>query len=794
MSENGDRDNKRERTDSDLDDDWVAASIFNPPRTSIKQKSSGTTTTIMATPLKTTERRSEMRDFNATSDRVEKQGWSVSSPESSLQLSAEENSKIKRKKQNHGHSVEILQYDHPTDTERSDSVPKNWFEKHDLIPTAEGQDALPIKFSISHLDDDASFTEYLINSSPKGSFEDAGLLPPSSSFQDSVGLFPSPFQMPGDENFDFEEVGINAAVKNSLPLPKLNTPPPTPQRASDLPGNILLSKENYDLEGTKLDHPPPTKKIVGKSTKESSTSVWVPWSKIVSTPPRPPMDDNFDTDMNISPYRIDFAQNSGPNQHRSPGRTIYNVPSKSPSRIGQQHSNIPPNCENMKTPQFSKDSKRKRHESRENREDSPAMPIAPTPQRSNNISPRAFTRGETKRERKSHNEHKTPHKRINKSDLVVTPIPSELPPAVSNESTSPLLMHRVRENNTRSPPGLHPSHSNPSHHPACGSSNGGSTCAQSSGYSHDPNWLDSLHMAPLPPFVARQVAGEPPSPWTRHEQSAPTPSIHQGSSGWNHNARRHPYYAPYYHPHMPPPPDYGRNHSLHTHQVHSHRSRYLNIKIKPEAVTSGNSNQSEPMHWRQKYHQLSLFKNQFGHCNVPIGYGAGTSWERLHTWVVDQRYQYGRMIRGELSTMTPARASALSSLGFSWNCSLEREHTDASNEGYTSGDRIGNNRSNSSWEKWISLLKDYKFEFGNVDVPLKYDRNPSLGTFVNRQRTEYRKMQAGKPTSMTAERVRDLNLLGFTWAVRESHTSWEDRFQVSILLSTIDSLFLQLIS
>mmetsp|Transcript_10170 Transcript_10170/g.21758 ORF Transcript_10170/g.21758 Transcript_10170/m.21758 type:complete len:1030 (+) Transcript_10170:109-3198(+) len=804
MSDNGDQDSDRQSTDSDYDDDWEAASIFNPPRTSIKQKSSGQTTTMMATPLKTTETKLVKGHFHPNSDGTVKQGRSVSSPESSLKFSMEKGSKMKRKKLKLDHTGEMIKYNYLMESERSDYIPNNCVEKRDSIATVEEQDALSIKFSLSHLDDDyiaegkgdASITEYLISSSPEGPLEDAKSFPRSDSFQDSIGLFPSPFQMSGDENFDFPEVGINDVVNNDVRLPKLSTPPATPQRksaatdedalAASLQASTQHLNENYDFEGTKLDQPPPINRIV-KATKESPSSVWMPWSKSVSTPPRPPADDNFEQDMHISPYKIYFDQKSGPNQHRSPGRTIYNVPSKSPSRIGQQHDNTPSDRGNLKTSPSLNELNRKRHKSNADHQDSLTMPIAPTSQRSTDKTPKAYTTGDTKGEPRSEIEfaakyEKTPRRKTITSDLIVTPFPSELPPAVSNESTSPLMMHRARANNMRSPPGLNPSYSTPSHYSASGSSNGSSTYAKSS-HSHDPNWPDSLHMAPLPPFVPRQIGGEPPPLWTRHGQATPRsdtfghpPSMHLGPS-WNHSGRRHSYYKSCYHPHMPPPQQYGRNYSLHTPQVHSPLPHHENNKFLPEVVTSGNSNLSESIHWRQKYHQLSLFKNQFGHCNVPYGYGAGTSWERLHSWVVEQRYQYERMTRGETSTTTSARASMLSSLGFSWDCSPEREHSNASNEGHSSGHSNTNNKSNSSWGKWISLLQEYKTEFGNVDVPLKYERNPSLGTFVNRQRTEYRKMQAGKPTSMTAVRVRDLNRLGFTWAVRESHTSWEDRFQ-----------------
>ena len=77
---------------------------------------------------------------------------------------------------------------------------------------------------------------------------------------------------------------------------------------------------------------------------------------------------------------------------------------------------------------------------------------------------------------------------------------------------------------------------------------------------------------------------------------------------------------------------------------------------------------------------------------------------------------------------------------------------------------------------WIEELKTYKSKHRDVDVPLKYSSNPSLGTFVNRQRTEYRKYQAGKPTSLTADRIAELNVLGFNWTIRDAQASWNKRY------------------
>jgi hypothetical protein len=82
---------------------------------------------------------------------------------------------------------------------------------------------------------------------------------------------------------------------------------------------------------------------------------------------------------------------------------------------------------------------------------------------------------------------------------------------------------------------------------------------------------------------------------------------------------------------------------------------------------------------------------------------------------------------------------------------------------------------NGSWENWIKELRRYKDKHGDVDVPLKYSHNPGLGAFVNRQRTEYRKLQQGLQTSLTQERIQNLNDLGFKWAMRVSRTPWEIR-------------------
>jgi len=60
-------------------------------------------------------------------------------------------------------------------------------------------------------------------------------------------------------------------------------------------------------------------------------------------------------------------------------------------------------------------------------------------------------------------------------------------------------------------------------------------------------------------------------------------------------------------------------------------------------------------------------------------------------------------------------------------------------------------------------LDDYHRDHGHCLVPKRYDRNPSLGNWVNKQRQNYRKFVTGKRTSMNEIRISALNERGFVW-------------------------------
>jgi len=156
--------------------------------------------------------------------------------------------------------------------------------------------------------------------------------------------------------------------------------------------------------------------------------------------------------------------------------------------------------------------------------------------------------------------------------------------------------------------------------------------------------------------------------------------------------------------------------------------------------------------WDIRLMELREYKRLNGHCNVPKIWKANPS---LGYWVNEQRFQYRKLINNKPSYMNESKIAHLNALGFVWTL---RE-------------------SKKPWEDWLDELQKYKSIHGHLDVPLKYDRNPGLGAFVNNQRSEYRKLKKGEISSMTEDKIRDLEAMGFKWSVRDSRTPWNTRWK-----------------
>jgi len=79
------------------------------------------------------------------------------------------------------------------------------------------------------------------------------------------------------------------------------------------------------------------------------------------------------------------------------------------------------------------------------------------------------------------------------------------------------------------------------------------------------------------------------------------------------------------------------------------------------------------------------------------------------------------------------------------------------------------------WMTKFNLLKEYKDEHdGSCDVPQK---EPVLGSWVNKQRMEKKKLDEGTKTSLTKQRFELLVSIDFQWAKSKGQESWERRFK-----------------
>lgn len=93
---------------------------------------------------------------------------------------------------------------------------------------------------------------------------------------------------------------------------------------------------------------------------------------------------------------------------------------------------------------------------------------------------------------------------------------------------------------------------------------------------------------------------------------------------------------------------------------------------------------------------------------------------------------------------------------------------------------VSNNKKihhNEQWNEMLMCLAKYKEEFGNCLVPKRYAREPKLGTWVETQRVQYKRLNrywneelqtyVVEPNKrLTAERLQKLQDLGFCWSAK----------------------------
>jgi hypothetical protein len=153
------------------------------------------------------------------------------------------------------------------------------------------------------------------------------------------------------------------------------------------------------------------------------------------------------------------------------------------------------------------------------------------------------------------------------------------------------------------------------------------------------------------------------------------------------------------------------------------------------------------------YNKLSNHHTKTGHCHIVLN----TDYE-LEYFVRDQRREYWRWLCGFPSILTKDRIDSMEQIGFEW--AKNKHKTRKSHE--------------TRWNENLEGLKLYRKKYGNTEVPQDYGENPQLGRWVMNQRTFYRMNQLEIDTTLSQDRIEQLEELDFVWDVFEK--SWWTMF------------------
>ena len=143
--------------------------------------------------------------------------------------------------------------------------------------------------------------------------------------------------------------------------------------------------------------------------------------------------------------------------------------------------------------------------------------------------------------------------------------------------------------------------------------------------------------------------------------------------------------------------------------------------------------QRERESWEDRLAEVVAFKEEYGHCDIPLTL---KNPPKLSAFVNNSRSQRNN------GTLTVERIAKLDAVGFIW----------------INGSRIDGDGMNTAWKERFDELLEYKKIHGDCIVPTRSKENPQLGNWVNQQRI------LKKNGTLHSERIRLLDEAGFRWA------------------------------
>lgn len=151
--------------------------------------------------------------------------------------------------------------------------------------------------------------------------------------------------------------------------------------------------------------------------------------------------------------------------------------------------------------------------------------------------------------------------------------------------------------------------------------------------------------------------------------------------------------------------------------------------------------------WDQKYAELVVFKERFGHCIVP------QHWEensKLGLWVRDQR------VLKKQEKLPAEKVSLLDKIGFIWVAKPTRNP-------------------HAKWEERYAELVKFKAKFGHTNVPANSIKYSTLARWVSNQRTLQKNSQLHKWKKELLEKI------GFQWGKKVRTPRTFDEYVVDLV-------------
>lgn len=162
------------------------------------------------------------------------------------------------------------------------------------------------------------------------------------------------------------------------------------------------------------------------------------------------------------------------------------------------------------------------------------------------------------------------------------------------------------------------------------------------------------------------------------------------------------------------------------------------------------------LRWNELFEQLKAYKKDHGNFTV-TRHGS-----TLGRWVSAQRLAYRKLKNGEMISpiFNEEKIQKLVDIGFDFECKRGRK----------SGVEDA-----SVWDEFYEEMKKFKEKHGHC-IPPTQPSTP-LRRWMEKQRSEYKKIRAGEESCLTLLRIQRLNDIGFSFEAKCKPKTWEERFE-----------------